>query len=84
MNYNELLTNIRDYSEVSSDVLTDSIINVFITNTENKIQRELDLDAFRKFSTSTLVIDNLLLVYLMILTLKEVYKLLMVTPIELG
>ena len=52
MNYSELLTNIRNYSEVSSDVLTDSIINVFIVNVENRIQREVDLDAFRKFATS--------------------------------
>jgi len=58
MNYSELLTNIRNYSEVSSDVLTDSIINVFIVNVENRIQREVDLDAFRKFATSTLVIGN--------------------------
>ena len=58
MNYSELLTQIRDYTEVGSEVLTTSVINVFITNVENKIQRELDLDAFRKFSTSTLVVDN--------------------------
>jgi|TARA_R100000455_G_C6256946_1_gene112682 hypothetical protein len=58
MNYSELLTNVRNYTEVTSDVLTDSVINVFLTNVENKIQKQLDLDAFRRFSTSTLVVDN--------------------------
>ena len=57
MNYNELLTNIRNYSEVSSDVLT-ILLSMYLSNVENKIQRELDLDAFRKFATSTLVIGN--------------------------
>lgn len=58
MNYSELLTNIRDYTEVGSEVLSNTVINVFITNTENKIQRELDLDAFRKFATSSLTIGS--------------------------
>ena len=58
MNYSELLTNVRNYTEVTSDVLTDSVINVFLTNVENKIQKQLDLDAFRRFSTSTLIVDN--------------------------
>jgi hypothetical protein len=58
MNYSELLTNIRDYTEVGSEVLSNTVINVFITNVENKIQRELDLDAFRKFATSSLTIDS--------------------------
>tara|TARA_E500000318_G_scaffold109621_1_gene123036 strand:+ start:2023 stop:2688 length:666 start_codon:yes stop_codon:yes gene_type:complete len=53
MNYSDLLTNVRNYTEVSSDVLSDSILDVFITNIENRIQRELDLDAFRKFATSS-------------------------------
>ena len=58
MNYSELLTNVRNYTEVTSDILTDSVINVFLTNVENKIQKQLDLDAFRRFSTSTLIADN--------------------------
>ena len=47
MNYTELLSNVRNYTEVGSDVLTDAILNVFIINTENKVQKQLDLDAFR-------------------------------------
>jgi hypothetical protein len=58
MNYSELLTNVRNYTEVGSEVLSDSIIDVFITNVENKVQRELDLDAFRKFQFSSFTIGS--------------------------
>jgi hypothetical protein len=58
MNYSELLTNVRNYTEVGSEVLADSIIDVFIENVENKIQRELDLDAFRKFQFSSFTIGS--------------------------
>ena len=42
MNYSELLDNVRNYTEVTSDVLSNSVINVFITNIENKIDRAVD------------------------------------------
>ena len=58
MNYSELLDNVRNYTEVGSEVLSNSVINVFITNTEDKIQKQLDLDAFRKFATSSLTIGS--------------------------
>jgi len=58
MNYSELVSNVRDYAEVGSEVLTDSLINTFIVNVENKIQRELDLDAFRKFQFSSFTIGS--------------------------
>jgi len=58
MNYSELLTNVRNYTEVESEVLSDSVIDVFINNVENKIQRELDLDAFRKFQFSSFTIGS--------------------------
>ena len=58
MNYSQLLTNVRNYTEVGSEVLSDSVVDVFIENVENKIQRELDLDAFRKFSTSSFTIGS--------------------------
>jgi len=58
MNYSELLTNVRNYTEVGSEVLSDSIIDTFIANVENKIQRELDLDAFRKFQYSSFTIGS--------------------------
>ena len=52
MNYSELLDNVRNYTEVGSEVLSNTVINVFLTNVENKVRRELDLDAFRKFATT--------------------------------
>jgi len=58
MNYSELLSNVRDYAEVGSEVLTDSLINTFLVNVENKVQRELDLDAFRKFQFSSFTIGS--------------------------
>ena len=39
MNYSELLDNVRNYTEVTSDVLSNSVVNVFITNIENQIDR---------------------------------------------
>jgi len=58
MNYSELVSNVRDYAEVGSEVLTDSLINTFLINVENKVQRELDLDAFRKFQFSSFTIGS--------------------------
>lgn len=58
MNYSELVSNVRDYAEVGSEVLTDSLINTFLVNVENKVQRELDLDAFRKFQFSSFTIGS--------------------------
>ena len=58
MNYSELLTNVRNYTEVGSDVLSDSVLDVFIENVENRVQREIDIDAFRKFATSSFTIGS--------------------------
>jgi hypothetical protein len=54
MNYSELLTNVRNYTEVDSNVLSNSVINVFITNIENKIARQLDSDDQRRYATTSL------------------------------
>ena len=43
----ELQTQIRDYTEATTDVLTDIIVNDFIEHAENRIFREVDLDVFR-------------------------------------
>ena len=51
MNYSDLLTNIRNYTEVTSDVLTDAVINVFIENVENKVDRAIDGDYQRRYAT---------------------------------
>ena len=53
MTYDELVTNIRNYTEVDSNVFTDAVINTFITMAENRILRDIDLDVFRLESTGT-------------------------------
>ena len=58
MNYSELLDNVRNYTEVTSDVLSNSVINVFITNTENKVSREVDSDDQRRYATTTFEANN--------------------------
>ena len=56
--YTELVQQIRDYTETSSDVLTDTIINDFIEHTENKILRDLDLPVFRSYQFSNFTAGN--------------------------
>lgn len=47
MTYDELVTNIRNYTEVDANVFSNSVINNFITFAENKILRDIDLDVFK-------------------------------------
>ena len=57
--FSEMLTKVRDYTEVDSNVLTDSIIEGFLTDTEITISRAVDgMDVDRKYSTSTFVASN--------------------------
>lgn len=58
MNYNELVTNIRNYTEVGDNVFTEPVINTFITFAENRILRDIDLDVFKKESTAALTSGN--------------------------
>jgi hypothetical protein len=58
MNYSELLDNVRNYTEVTSDVLSNSVINVFITNVENKVDRAIDSDSQRRYATTTCTANN--------------------------
>jgi len=58
MNYSELVTNIRGYTEVDSNVFPDSVINTFITMAENRILRDIDLDVFKKESTTNLIANS--------------------------
>ena len=52
------LTNLRDdirsYTEVSSTVLTDAVLDTLIKNAENRIYRSADNDDNRFYATSTL------------------------------
>jgi len=47
MTYNELVDNIRSFTEIDSNALPNSIINTFILMTENRILRDIDLDVFK-------------------------------------
>ena len=55
MTYAELLQKIRDYTEVDSNVLTDTILNGIIENVEFKILRDVDSDNNRRYATANLV-----------------------------
>ena len=56
--YAELTQQILDYTEVSTDVLTSTRTNDFIEHTENRLLRDLDLDAFKSHQYSTLTADS--------------------------
>jgi hypothetical protein len=56
--FTELQTQIRDYTEATSDVLTDIIVNDFIEHAEDRIFRECDLDVFRSYQTASLTVGN--------------------------
>jgi len=49
-----LQTDIRNYTEVDSSVLSDSVLNTIIKNAENKIYRDTDTDDDRFYATSNL------------------------------
>lgn len=56
--YTELVQQIRDYTETSSDVLTDTIVNDIIEHVENRILRDVDLPAFRSYQYSNFTASN--------------------------
>jgi len=58
MTYDELVTNIRNYTEVGSNVFTNSVINTFITMAENQILRQIDLDVFKLEVSGNLTSNN--------------------------
>ena len=53
-----LRTDIRNYTEVSSNVLSDSVLGTIIVNSENKIYREVDSDQDRFYATSNAIVGN--------------------------
>ena len=55
MTYAELIQKIRDYTEVSDNVLTDSILNDIIENVEFRILREVDSDNNRRYATANVL-----------------------------
>jgi len=58
MTYAELVTKIRDYTEVSSTVLSDTIVNGFIENAEFRILRDVDSDNNRKYATASFIVNQ--------------------------
>ena len=53
-----LQDDIRNYTEVDSSVLSNTILDTIIKNSENKIYREADSDDNRFYATSALVTGN--------------------------
>lgn len=58
MTYSELVTKIRDYTEVDSNVFTSTIINGFIQDAEFRILRDVDSDNNRQYATTNIVINQ--------------------------
>ena len=58
MTYLELKQKIRDYTEVSSTVFTDTIIQGFIEDAEFRILRDVDSDNNRFYATASLVVNQ--------------------------
>ena len=52
------MTQVRDYTEVGSTVLTDSIIQNFIRSVELDVAGKVDYDDTRKYATSTFTAGN--------------------------
>jgi|TARA_R110000764_G_scaffold39491_2_gene88270 hypothetical protein len=55
ISYSDLRTQIRNYTEVSSTVLSDSIIENLVLNVEYRIFRDVPIDAYRKITQDNLV-----------------------------
>lgn len=58
MTFNELVTNIRNYTDVDANVFSESVINTFVTMAQNRILRDIDLDVFKREDTGTLSANN--------------------------
>jgi hypothetical protein len=55
ISYTNFLSQVRNYTEVDSNVLTDSLLDQFIRQTELEIAGQVDYDDLRKYSTSNYV-----------------------------
>jgi hypothetical protein len=58
MTYSELVTKIRNYTEVDSNVFTSTIIDGFIQDAEFRILRDVDSDNNRKYATASVVVTQ--------------------------
>jgi len=62
ISYSDFLTQVRNYTEVDSNVLTDTIIGQFIRNTELNVAGAVDYDDTRKYATSSFTANKRYLV----------------------
>jgi len=58
ISYSGFLTQVRNYTEVDSNVLTDQIIQDFIKSVELDVAGKVDYDDLRKYATSTFTAGN--------------------------
>ena len=58
ISFTDLRTQIRNYTEVSSTVLTDAVIENIVLNAEYRIARDVPIDAYRKTATDNLVANQ--------------------------
>jgi len=58
MTYTELVAKIRNYTEVGSEVLTSTVVDGFIRDSEFRIFRETDADYSREYATSSFTANN--------------------------
>ncbi len=56
--YSNFLTQVRNYTEVDNNVLSDAIIQDFIRSVELDIAGKVDYDDLRKYSTSNFTANN--------------------------
>ena len=56
--YSDLTDNVRNYTETSTNILSNTIIQPFIESVEDKIRRTVDLNYYRKYDTATLTVNN--------------------------
>jgi hypothetical protein len=62
ISYSDFLTQVRNYTEVDSNVLSDTIIGQFIRNTELNVAGAVDYDDTRKYATSSFTANKRFLV----------------------
>ena len=63
--YSDLTDNVRAYTETSTNVLSNAIIQPFIESIEDKVRRTVDLNYYRKYDTATLTANNAFLHFLL-------------------
>ena len=55
LTYAQMVTKIRDYTEVDSTVFTSTIVDGFILDAEERILRDVNTDSDRRYATSTMI-----------------------------